>query len=107
MEDETSPRLDRAAVMDCHIRSLAGVEVELLQECPEFQAGPFVANSHSDGPILVMDAHRDHGPLEPRVGHSRHRQEKFSGEERSALHSDMMGRRSGGGKAEQALRRSL
>ncbi len=86
MKDETSPWLDRAAVVDGAVRRLAGVQVELLEKRPETQPGALVADADADGTVLVVNAKGNDGALESRVGHAGHRQQQLAGKERRAVH---------------------
>jgi hypothetical protein len=82
------------------IRRLARIDLELLEEPAKADPGPLVANSDSDCAVLVVHAQRDHGPLEARVGHSGHRQEKLSGQEgRRMRHKATMRRQVAAGKS--------
>jgi len=75
------------------IGRLAWIEPKLLQQAPNADAGSLVTDANPHRAILVMNAHGDHRPLEARVGHSRHRQEKFAGQEGGLTrHARTMGR---------------
>jgi hypothetical protein len=78
MEDEAPPRLNRATVMNGAIRRLAGVEIQLFQESAEPETRALVADSDSDRAIFVMDAHRNHRPLEARIGHAGHCEQQLA-----------------------------
>ena len=81
MEDEAAPRLDRPAMMDRAVGRFAGIDVELAKQAAKTDPGALVADADTDRALLVMRTHRDHRPLESRVGHARHRQQQFAGEE--------------------------
>ena len=86
MEHEASARFDRTSMMDSTVRSLAGIDIELLEQTPEAQACPFVANPDSNSAILVMHTHGDDGPLEPRIRHARHRKQQLARQESRLSH---------------------
>ena len=60
--------------------------LELLEQRAEADAGALVADADADRAILVMDAHRDHRPLEARVGHARHGEQQLAGQEARLVH---------------------
>jgi hypothetical protein len=99
VEDEPTPRFDRSAVMDRAVGRLAGVDLELLQQRAETQPGPLMPDPNSDRAIVVVDAHRDHCPLEAGVGHSGHRQKQLAGKKGRAVHLPMMRPASRGGNS--------
>ncbi len=80
MQDEAPSRLDRAAVVHGAVWRLARIQLELPQQAAEADAGALVADADPDRAILVMDAERDDRALEPRVGHSRHREQQLAGQ---------------------------
>ena len=93
MEDEAPARLDRAAVMDRAIRRICRIDIELSKQHTKADAGPLVADSDPDGAIFVVHAQCNDRALEARIGHSRHCQQQFAGQERGLLrHSATMGR---------------
>jgi hypothetical protein len=63
------------------VRRFARLEIELAEQSTEADPRALVPDADSDRAILIMDAHRDHGALESRVGHARHRQEELAREE--------------------------
>jgi hypothetical protein len=71
--------------MDRAFGRFARLNIELPEQLAEADARALVADADPDGAILVMDAHGDHRPLEPWVGHSRHCQQQFAGQERGLL----------------------
>ena len=104
VEDEAAARLDRPAVVDRAIGRLARVDVELLEQAAEADAGALVADADADRAILVVNAQGDHRALEPRVGHARHRQQQLAGQERRVLgHAATMVRGVAAGKQFGAL----
>ena len=91
MKHEPPPRLDRTAVVDCAVRRLPRIDLELLQEPPKADARPFVANAHADRAVLIMDTESDYRSLEPWIGHTRHRQQQLAGEKgRCVAHAATM-----------------
>jgi hypothetical protein len=103
VKHEPASRLDRAAVVDRAVGRLARVDVELAQEAAQADPGALVADADPDRAIFVMDAHRDHRPLEARVGHSRHRQQQLAGQETRLL--DHRNDNETPARGEQGLRR--
>jgi hypothetical protein len=75
MEDETTSRLDRAAMMHGAIRCLARFDIELAQQPAKRDPRAFMANTDPDRAIFIMRTHGNHRPLEARVCHSRHCQQ--------------------------------
>ncbi len=90
MEHEAAARLDRPAVVDRAVRRLPRLQPQLLQETAQAKAGPLVADPDADGAVLVMRADGDHRPLEARIGHSRHGQEKLAGQKGRLVHNPVM-----------------
>ena len=68
-------------MVDSDVGCLRWIDVELLQQPAKADAGALVADADADRTIFVVHAHGDHGALEPRVGHSRHRQQQLAGQE--------------------------
>ena len=85
VKDKAPAGFDRAAVMNGAIGCFARLDVELPKQPSEGDSRALVANSDADRPIFVMDAHRDHRPLEPRVRHSGHCQQQLAGQETRLL----------------------
>jgi hypothetical protein len=85
MEDEPASGLDRSAVVHGAIGRLARIDFELAKQSAQGDSRALVADPDADGAIFVVDAHSDHGPLETRVGHSRHRQQQLAGQETRLL----------------------
>lgn len=80
-------------MVDGAIGRLARIDLELPEQPAKADARSLVANPHSNGAILVVDAQRNDRALEPRVGHPRHRQQQFAGQESGRLrHLATMGR---------------
>ena len=50
--------------------------------------GALVANADADCSILVMDAHGDHCPLEPRVADAWHREQELARQEAWCVHEE-------------------
>jgi hypothetical protein len=99
MEHEPAPRLDGSAVMDGDVRRLSRIDLELAQQCAKADARALVADADADRAVFVVDAHGDDRTLEPRVGHSGHRQQQFAGQEgRFINHLPTMSRRGATGK---------
>ncbi len=65
---------------DGNVRRLAWIDLKLAKQGTQAQAGTFVPDTDTDGPVLVMDGKRDHGLVEPGVGHSRHRKQQLAGQ---------------------------
>ena len=81
MQDKSPTRFNWSAVMDCAVRSLARVQIKLLQKSPKADARSLASDADSDGAIFVMNAHGDYRALEAWVRHSRHRQKELAGQE--------------------------
>jgi hypothetical protein len=86
MEDEASPGLDRSAVVDGAVGRLARIDLELPKKRSKGHPGALLADANPDRAILVMDAHRDDRPLEPRIGHPGHCQQQLAGKETGLFH---------------------
>ena len=56
MEDKAPARLDRPTVMNRGVGGLARLDVQLLEQVAEAQAGALVADADPDGAILVVHA---------------------------------------------------
>ena len=78
---EAPARLDGTAVVNRAIGCFPRFDVELTQEASEADPGSLVANANANRPVFVVNAYGDDGALEPRVRHSRHREEELAGEE--------------------------
>jgi hypothetical protein len=68
-------------VVNGAIRRLARIDVELAEKASERDSGALVTDADPDGAVFIMRAHGNHCPLEPRVGHPRHRQQQLAGQE--------------------------
>jgi hypothetical protein len=68
-------------MMDRDVGSLAGINLELLEQTPKADARALVADPDADRAILIMHAQGDHRPLEARISHPGHCQEQLAGEE--------------------------
>ena len=54
---------------------------ELLEQAANADAGALVTDADADRAILVVDAHRDHRPLEARIADAGHGQQQLAGQE--------------------------
>src|SRR5690348_1960504 len=100
MENEAAARFDGAAVVHGAVGCLPRLDLELAQEAPKGDSRPLVPDAHADRAILVVHAHRDHGTLESRIGHSGHREKQLAREEtRLICHLATMARSRAAGKA--------
>ena len=79
-------RLDRPAVMDRSVGRFAGIDVELFEQSAKPQARALVADADADRAVFVVNAQRNHRPLEARVGHAGHRQQQLAGKETRIIH---------------------
>jgi hypothetical protein len=93
MEDKSPPRLDRATMMHCAVGRLSGVDLQLLQQRSKPHPGALLAYADPDRAVLVMDANRNHCPLEARIGHPGHGKEKLARKETRLVHSLALSRR--------------
>ena len=98
MKDEAAAGLDRSAMVHGAIRSLAGLDLELLKKSAEAHSCSFVTDADSDRSILIVHAKRDHRPLETRVGHARHGKKQLTGKEPRLVHWIALRRASTGRK---------
>jgi hypothetical protein len=90
VKDETATRFDRTAMMHREVGRLAGVDAELGQQTAKAQASSLVADADSNRAILVVDADRDDGPFEARVGHPGHCEKQLAGQKLRRVHASKM-----------------
>lgn len=104
MKNEPAARLDRSAVMNRAVGSLARLDFELTEQAAKRDSSALVTNADANRTIFVVHAKRDDRALETWIGHSRHGEKKLAGEETGLIshkHDNGTTRR-----AEQYLRRS-
>jgi hypothetical protein len=99
MENKTPARLDWSAMVDSAVRCFPRLDVELPEQTTEADPRALMADADANRAVFIVGAHRDDGPLKPRIRHSRHRQQQFAREKaRHIDHGWTMSRRSPCGK---------
>jgi hypothetical protein len=99
MENEAAAGLDRTSVVDRAIRCLSRIDLELAEQSAEADPRALVPDTNADRTVLVVDAHRDHGALEARIGHPGHGEKQLARQEtRLFNHAARMGRWGAAGK---------
>jgi hypothetical protein len=75
------------------------MDCELRQHSAKPKSLAILSDTDAVRAIFVVDTNRDHGALEARVGHPRHREQELAGQELRSVHAPKMDSADVGGKS--------